>query len=528
MADDSTPPRRRKLPVLGMTTVGLAVGAGSLGLYRGAAAEQTPPPADQPTWTTAVRAAIPPEETAPEPSAPEPSTPAVIAASYAEPAEPPAPLAATVTTPPAAVLPVIPVMPAVPALPVAPEAPAVPVIPVMAMPEVPGTPATTPALTVPVLPMIPTAAEKPAVESPKVPAPVVPALAAKQWPQVPEIGETLPLPREVKPVASAPIPVAPAKSMPVVPAKPMTVELPSPLPVMPVAPVVPPAQSVQLPAKAVPVTPNAPAKPELNLLPSQPSFNVNGEPESKPSRQAPGVLSSLKSEPPGDAPVKPTLQSLKAAAVGAALAAAPVNAADPPVNSATPKAEAAKVADSVADLKAEVQKLREDAALERKFRLAIEDMVNGTRDNETGKAAPGLTKKFADLDTRLKALEDKFATFDAAKFQATLDRLDTKLTELGKPATTVQKPDKPADAAPKPMPGPKPAIAAGKASVRIVNEFPVPISLKVNDKSYRVEPNGSEVVEVPAGEYTYELLNTGSPVVTRTLKESQSETLRIK
>ena len=49
MTDETTPTRRRKLPVLGITTVGLAVGAGSLGLYRGATAVPNGSPNDQPT-----------------------------------------------------------------------------------------------------------------------------------------------------------------------------------------------------------------------------------------------------------------------------------------------------------------------------------------------------------------------------------------------------------------------------------------------------------------------------------------------
>ena len=517
MADDTTQPRRRKLPVLGMTTVGLAVGAGSLGLYRGATAEQTPPAPDHLTWTTAVRPAAPAERDQPLP-------PAVIAASFEEPAVPVIPVLPVLPpvgeAPALPVLPVIPAMPvqpAVPALPALPELPPAPVAPTVVMPAAPSAPAVPAGVAMPLLPQLPSAGESPAAPSPKVPDPVMPADEAKQWPRLPEASEVLPPPREVAPV--------PDRPMPALPVTPRAVELPPPQIVKPVAP---PAQPVQIPAATLPVAPIVPARPELRLPPSQPSFTVNSEPVGEPTRQAPGVLSSLKTEPPGEDAVKLPLQTLKSAALGVALAAAPLSAAEPPPDKIAPiKADPSK-GDPVADLKAEVQKLRDDAALERKFRLAVEDIVNGTRDNESGKSVPGLASKFADLDKRLTQIEERLAKFDPAKFQATLDRLDAKLTELGKSATTAMKPAKPADeAAPKPMPGPKVAVT-GKASVRIVNEFPVPISLKVNGESHRLEPNASELVEVPAGDYTYELLNTGTPVVTRTLKESQSETLRIK
>ena len=79
-----------------------------------------------------------------------------------------------------------------------------------------------------------------------------------------------------------------------------------------------------------------------------------------------------------------------------------------------------------------------------------------------------------------------------------------------------------------PVPAAGPAALGPKATLRIVNEYPVAISMMVNGSSHRVEPNPSKSVEVPAGSYTYELLHSGSQATTAAIKENDSVTLRIK
>ena len=387
-----------------------------------------------------------------------------------------------------------------PPMPVMPELPKpieaiVPVAPSVAPPAVPS------GLAMPELPAAPT------VTLPTLPGDDKPADPETQWPRLPGSVEKLPAPKPVVPVMPAPLKVEPE-------------------------PVALPAQPVQIPAMPSPVAPIVPVTPEIPLPPSQPGFNVNTVPVAPPMRQAPGVLSSLAHEPPGDAPaVIPTLQTLKSAVAGVALAATPLSAVEPPAKIPPATTDAAQP-DLVANLRKEIEKLREDARLEKKFREAIDDMVRGTQDNESGtKIRPAWPKKFNKLETRMTALENKFAAFDAAKFEATLKSIESKLNDLKTTGSVALKPETKSetkDSAPTPMPGPKPAFLDARASVRIVNEFPVPISLKVNEVAYRVEPNDSKLVEVPAGTYSYELLNTDSPVVVRTLKENQSETLRIK
>ncbi len=468
MLGDTTAPRRRKLPVLGMTTVGLAVGAGSLGLYRGTAAVPVGPP-DQPTWTTAeVRSPAPP-----------PRDEQIVQVAAQEPAPP---------------LPVVPVLPALPSLPTIPSGKS-------------SEPTQWPPLPRPV-DVLPA----PAPVTPILP--VLPAVPAMPVPAIPDF---------VKAVEVAPIPVkvieAELAPLPRQYSEPVAVE------VKPLAPV---AQPVQL---ALPVRPIAPGLPDYHLPPSQPGFNVNSTPVVPSVKTTPGTLTSLSTEHPGETAVIPSFQAFKAAALGMALAAAPVHAAETP--SKIPAADATKEAakedakeDVVGDLKKLVEKLRQDVELEKKFRELTDDTVKGKLNKESGKTEPGLVTKFDELDARMKRLEEALKKVDVSKFEEAIARLETKLTDMNK-TTTTQKPD----ATAKPMPGPVaggPALFVSKATVRIVNEYPVPISMMVNGTSHRVEPSSSKSVEIPAGSYSYELLHAGSQATTATIKENDSVTLRIK
>jgi hypothetical protein len=70
----------------------------------------------------------------------------------------------------------------------------------------------------------------------------------------------------------------------------------------------------------------------------------------------------------------------------------------------------------------------------------------------------------------------------------------------------------------------------GMGTVRVVNEYPVEVSIVINDKSYRVAPGTTLNVEVPAGDFTYQLLTSG-PAATptrSTIKEKEVVTLRVK
>jgi len=70
--------------------------------------------------------------------------------------------------------------------------------------------------------------------------------------------------------------------------------------------------------------------------------------------------------------------------------------------------------------------------------------------------------------------------------------------------------------------------AKPKGIVKVVNEYPVEISMVINEKSYRVAPNTKIEVEVPAGDFSYQLLQSGAAVTKSVIKDKETVTLRIK
>ena len=77
----------------------------------------------------------------------------------------------------------------------------------------------------------------------------------------------------------------------------------------------------------------------------------------------------------------------------------------------------------------------------------------------------------------------------------------------------------------------KPAIvpeAKPKGIVKVVNEYPVEISMVINDKSHRIAPNTKIEVEVPAGDFSYQLLQSGAATTRSVIKDKETVTLRIK
>ncbi len=76
----------------------------------------------------------------------------------------------------------------------------------------------------------------------------------------------------------------------------------------------------------------------------------------------------------------------------------------------------------------------------------------------------------------------------------------------------------------------RPAIpeAKGKGIVKLINEYPIEVSIVVNNKSYRVAPNTVVDVEVPAGAFTYQLLQSGAPATKSVIGDKETVRLRIK
>src|SRR5262249_1356030 len=72
------------------------------------------------------------------------------------------------------------------------------------------------------------------------------------------------------------------------------------------------------------------------------------------------------------------------------------------------------------------------------------------------------------------------------------------------------------------------ATITNRGTVRVVNDYPVEISIVINGRSYRVAANTTTNVDVPVGEFTYQLLQSGASEVRSRIAEKEVVTLRVK
>ena len=196
-------------------------------------------------------------------------------------------------------------------------------------------------------------------------------------------------------------------------------------------------------------------------------------------------------------PPKTVLLSTMLAAAFASHAAL----AEEPAKGSTATKDEVKAADFAA-LKTQVEGLRDDIKKLQEFRKDLEDTVYGSKDGAAGKK-DGLYAKITELEATIKKLNTDLAAMDAKLKDAA-----AKTTAAYTPGATIP-----------------PATAA---KVRIVNDYPVEISMIVNRKSYRLNAGETKEVEVPPGSYTYELLSAGSTPVTSTIKDAETVTLRVR
>jgi hypothetical protein len=113
---------------------------------------------------------------------------------------------------------------------------------------------------------------------------------------------------------------------------------------------------------------------------------------------------------------------------------------------------------------------------------------------------PGIVEQF-------RALKDKLAI------------IEKDITDLKNKTSTSLKPT---------IVTPVPEIKTGRGTVRIVNEYPIQISMVVNGTSYQVQPSKAVDVEVTAGDFSYQLLQSGAAVTHSYIKDKETVTLRIK
>lgn len=487
-----------------VTAVGGGVIAGAWFAFGASPPPEKLPSAD-PTWTRS--------------NAPPPA-PAVVAEhrTAAEPAP-----ATGYVTPAGALLPVpVPTpggaSPVAPVVPVAPTAlPSIPPIEPAGGPRVPdlGTLGTSPTA----LPQIPSV---PAIELPMIPAPpkaadpkppaaggapMVPALPPlptgtveppKALTGVPAL-PTLPQPTEFAPPLLPAKPTDPVKPMvpvkpdsdlnPKIPGNTLNPTVPPVSPVAPISPIMPPGGGT---GREVPGTPVDRAKPPESPFGMTDKFVF---PIPTPHPRVP--------HPRDDTMLHVSTTAAFAFLSGAMLAAEQAKAM-PPV---PPPGMLIPVPGTVrADDKADLDKLKKDLEASNKKIEELEKQVKKLTELLTGKKddlglplnpnEPGTVADVKALKDKIAALEKELA---AVKTQTAL-----------KPAI---------------VPEAKP-----KGIVRIVNEYPIEITMLINDNktTYRVAPNSKLDVEVPAGDFTYQLLQSGAPATKSVIKDKETVTLRIK
>jgi len=213
----------------------------------------------------------------------------------------------------------------------------------------------------------------------------------------------------------------------------------------------------------------------------------------------------------------PTRQTILSAVIGVALSTGTAVRADDPVKFAPtpipmptepmkvepPKAEPTKV-DATAK---EVESLKLELAAVKKLVDALDTTVYGRKDGQViypqdkghRKLLEDLTASMKSLDTRLKTMEEKLAK--------------TTVGSSPLPTTTVP---------------PTGVPIVGKSTLKLVNEYNVPISLVVNGVSHPLEPQQSKDLEIPSGSFSYELIGTAEAKRTSSIKEGETVTLRIR
>jgi hypothetical protein len=155
----------------------------------------------------------------------------------------------------------------------------------------------------------------------------------------------------------------------------------------------------------------------------------------------------------------------------------------------------------------------------------LTELLDGKKD-ETGTrlpSDPGVVEQLKDLKNKVAALE---AQLNGPKSISQRPPVGGTTPGAGSSIPGI----------PNPMPGatgsPAPAVPAvtGTGTVRVVNEYPVEITMVVNGRSYRVAPNATQDISTPAGDFSYQLLSGSTALApTRsTIRDREVVTLRIK
>ncbi|MGL4420531.1 MAG: hypothetical protein ACRCZF_07695 [Gemmataceae bacterium] len=162
-------------------------------------------------------------------------------------------------------------------------------------------------------------------------------------------------------------------------------------------------------------------------------------------------------------------------------------------------------------LKTQVSSLKGSFEELQKSVRGIREMIEGTdkQGSEDGlqRSLKRIELQLTQLETKLKDIEKK----QAAMVNSTSEK--NPITPSANPGT---------------IPTPMPAPPVTTATIRLVNEYPIEVSILINGTAHRIDPNSSKDVSVAAGAFKYQLLTSGLSEVSSPVKAGEVLTLRIK
>ena len=167
-----------------------------------------------------------------------------------------------------------------------------------------------------------------------------------------------------------------------------------------------------------------------------------------------------------------------------------------------------------------IDAMHADVLALKEFKGDLDAAVFGKK--EGGAGADGLFRRINALQDRLDKLNGLDEQMKGIREEITKlnGKLDRSVVAGSSPLGGTG-----AAGVPQPMPGP---AAANRSTVRLSNEYATEVSVILNGQSYRLAPGEVKGVGVPAGSYTYELLQAGGGPVTSKIADGESVTLRIK
>jgi hypothetical protein len=157
--------------------------------------------------------------------------------------------------------------------------------------------------------------------------------------------------------------------------------------------------------------------------------------------------------------------------------------------------------------KSELTDIKKQLEETNKKLAAVQLQLQQLTDLLRGKAASSDTPGSVGLMEEMRRLREKLADVETE-----LNRLRAQYSALSPSRSTVPTPTSP---------------LTGKGLVRLVNDYPIEVTMVLNGTTYRLPPRQTMDVHVPAGEFSYQLLEAGGTVVRKPIREQEVVTLRI-